>query len=158
MTIIYISVIVAVTIIVMEVIALIALNKHTKNKSKSDLEVIKITDQTERLKLYINHDFDKINDRIDKYINEAGEIYKMNHFEYKERDQIYLTQEMMDDMIKFMIQDVMKRITPAVFSLLQLSYNINDQQALILFLYEKIKMYVLGYSLDTNREVEEFEY
>ena len=70
MTIIYISVIVAVTIIVMEVIALIALNKHTKNKSKSDLEVIKITDQTERLKLYINHDFDKINDRIDKYINE----------------------------------------------------------------------------------------
>ena len=82
----------------------------------------------------------------------------MNHFEYKERDQIYLTQEMMDDMIKFMIQDVMKRITPAVFSLLQLSYNINDQQALILFLYEKIKMYVLGYSLDTNREVEEFEY
>lgn len=128
---------------------------NTKKKTENNVRVAIINNETERLKLYMNHDFDKIDSRIDKYIDEAGKTYKMNKFEYREADQLYLTEEMMNEMIKAITKDVMKKITPAVLALLQLSYNLDSKEDVISFLYEKIKIYVLTYSLETNADVQD---
>lgn len=128
--------------------------KTKKKMSEDNVKVASITDNTERLKIYAEYDFDKIDSRIDKYIQDAGTQYKLEHFEYKEPDEIYINSEEMQNMISSMVKMVMNRITPAVFTLIQMSYNLRDKDELVVFLCEKIKMYVLSYSLEVNKEVE----
>ena len=128
---------------------------YTKKKYEYSIKVATIKDDTERLKLYSEFDFDKIDSRLDKYIDEAGMKYKLDNFEYKAPDEIYLNEEEMQKMIKKMVKDVRKKITPAVLSLIELSYNINEEVELIELLCEKIKLYVLNYSLEVNQEIEE---
>ncbi len=131
--------------------------KHKKKESENAIKVASLEDATERLKIYSEFDFDKIDERIDRYINDAGMKYKIEHFEYKDRDEIYLNQEDMEMMIKEMINEVMKKITPAIFDLIRMSYNVKNQEELIEFLCEKIKLYVLNYSFETNAEIEDEE-
>lgn len=151
-----INVFVAIVIILLmiEIPTIVMIIKYIKSQHETKIKVALINDKIERLKLYSTFDFEKINDLIDKYINESGKLYKINNFEYKQQDEIYLNEEKMNDMIKTMTKDVMKKITPAVFSLLQLSYNLNTENDLIEFLCEKIKIYVLSYSLEVNVEVQ----
>lgn len=128
--------------------------KAEKKMSEDNVKIASISDNTERLKIYAGFDFDKIDSRIDKYIQDAGTQYKINHFEYKEQDEIYLNSDEMHNMISEMTKMVLNRITPAVFTLIQMSYNIKDKEELVVFLCEKIKLYVLSYSLEVNGEVE----
>lgn len=125
-----------------------------KKMSEDNVRIASISDNTERLKIYAQFDFDKIDSRIDTYIHDAGTQYKLEHFEYKEADEIYINSEEMQNMISSMVKMVMNRITPAVFTLIQMSYNIKDKEELVVFLCEKIKLYVLNYSLEVNRDVE----
>jgi hypothetical protein len=147
-------IVLAILFCIMIVLYWIRTSYEEKRKIDASIKVASINDTTERLKIYANFDFDKIDERIDRYIDEAGKMYKMNHFEYKDPEDIYLTEDMMNEMIKSIVKDVNKKITPAVLSLLQLSYNINSDTDLTLFLYNKVKLYVLTYSLEANAEVE----
>lgn len=144
----------AITLIFIEVDVILFI-RYRKNKSSDSVKVAKINDATERLKIYSEYDFDKIDSRIDKYINEAGQTYKINNFEYRDQEELYLNQEDMEKMIKEMTNDVMSRITPAVLSLIELSYNINSNEDLIKLICEKIKVYVLSYSLETNAIIDD---
>lgn len=149
---IFITIIVA--ILMIEIPTIIIVMRFIKVQHETKIKVADINSSVDRLRLYSTFDFNKINDMIDRYIDDAGKLYKINNFEYKDPDEIYLNEEAMNDMIKSMTKDVMNKITPAVFSLLQLSYNITTRDDLISFLYEKIKMYVLTYSLETNSDIE----
>jgi hypothetical protein len=128
---------------------------NTKKKNEANIRVASINDETERIKIYSNFDFDKIDERIDRYVQDAGKLYKLNNFEYQDPEKLYLTEDMMNEMVKSMVKDVMEKVTPAVFSLLRLTYNINNYEELVHFIYEKVKLYVLSYSLETNAEIEE---
>lgn len=149
------SIVILVGLILAEIIVVIYAIYDVHQKRKTEIKIASITDATERLKLYANFDFDKIDARINRYIDDAGMEYKIENFEYVEPDQLYLTEEKMNDMIKGMTAKVMIKITPAVFSILQLSYNIRNEKELIEFLYQKIKLYVLNYSFEANAEIEE---
>ena len=109
----------------------------------------------ERLKLYSTLDFDKIDSRIDTYINDAGNKYKMEHFEYLEPEELYLNEELINDMIRGMIKEVRFKVTPAIIELLRLSYNIESEDDLVKFIYDRVKMYVLNYSLEVNATIED---
>lgn len=146
---------IGILVLLFELIICIFIYKNTKNKIASNLKVAIINNETERLKLYMNHDFEKIDSRIDKYIDDAGKLYKMNNFEYQDIDKLYLTEDMMTKMSRVMVKDVLKKITPAIMDLLKLSYNLDTEEDLISFLYEKIKLYVLSYSLETNADIED---
>lgn len=151
----YNIIIVVIGLILMELIAISAILYNIKKKREANITVASIADVTERLKLYAEFDFDKIDSRIDKYISDAGIKYKLANFEYKPREELYLTEDLMNEMIKTMLKEVRMKITPAVFDLIRLSYNIVNEAELISFLYEKIKLYVLNYSIEINTEIEE---
>ena len=131
------------------------IKKIVKNKREHELELARLSNDTQRLEIYANFDFDKIDSRISKYIEDTGEQYRMDHFEYIPSDELYLNEEMMNEMIKTMVKDVMKRITPAIMMMLQLSYNINSNDDLIEFLYGRIKLYVFNYSLKVNDVIDD---
>lgn len=127
----------------------------SKKERESREKISSDNNETERLKLYAYYDFDKIDEKISKYIDDSGKLYKINNFEYKKPEELYLNELMMNEMIKFMIKDVRKKITPAIYSMLKLTYNVESEEELIEFLYEKIKLYVFSYSLEVNAEIEE---
>lgn len=131
------------------------IKKIVKNKREHELELAKLSDNTRRLELYSNFDFDKIDIKISKYIEEAGEQYRMENFEYVPSDELYLNEDMMNEMIRIMTKNVAMKITPAILMLLQLSYNINNEEDLALFLYERSKNYVFNYSLKVNDIVDD---
>lgn len=149
-----IFIIVIVALLMIEIPSIILVIRYMKIQQDTKIKVANINSSVERIRLYSTFDFDKINNIIDRYIDDAGKLYKINNFEYKNPEEVYLSEEIMNDMIKSMVTEVMKKITPAVFSLLQLSYNITTRDDLISFLYEKIKMYVLTYSLEVNDEIQ----
>lgn len=125
------------------------------HKREYQLRILQETNDVEKLKIYTDFDFDKIDIRINKLIEDAGNSYRMENFEYMNPDEIYLTEDIMNRMIRQMTKDVTKRITPAMMSLMKLSYNIENKDDLVEFLYEKIRMYVFNYSLEVNGEVED---
>ncbi len=117
---------------------------YTMRNQKSDINTID----------YFNYDFTAVDKTIDLYIDDAGTKYKIENFGYLDPEELYLNEDKMNDMIRFMVKEVSKRLTPAFVSVLQLSYTINDDKDVVSFLYEKIKLYVLNYSLETNRDIE----
>lgn len=125
------------------------------HKREYQLRILRETNDVERLKIYTDFDFDKIDIRINKLIEDAGNSYRLENFEYMNPDEIYLTEDIMNRMIRQMTKDVTKRITPAMMSLMKLSYNIENKDDLVEFLYEKIRMYVFNYSLEVNGEIED---
>lgn len=125
------------------------------HKREYQLRILRETNDVERLKIYTDFDFDKIDIRINKLIEDAGNSYRMENFEYMNPDEIYLTEDIMNRMIRQMTKNVTKRITPAMMSLMKLSYNIENKDDLVEFLYEKIRMYVFNYSLEVNGEIED---
>ena len=125
------------------------------HKREYQLRILRETNDVERLNIYTDFDFDKIDIRINKLIEDAGNSYRLENFEYMNPDEIYLTEDIMNRMIRQMTKDVTKRITPAMMSLMKLSYNIENKDDLVEFLYEKIRMYVFNYSLEVNGEIED---
>ncbi len=129
--------------IVIHVIALVVTLMQTVRKNK-DINTVD----------YLNYDFSAIDDILNKYIDDAGTNYKIENLGFIDPDQLYLTEDNMNDMIKYMVKQVLKRFSPEFISVLKLSYVIEDDKDVVSFLYEKIKIYVLEYSLETNKDVE----
>ena len=141
-------------LIVMELMFLVFIHIDRNHKSEVELEQARIMSETEKLKFYSEFDFDKIDTRLDKFIKDAGQNYKMNNFEYKDPEEVYLNEEVMNTMIKAMVNEVYERLTPAIIDVMRLSYKIEHVEDIVHILYNKCRDYVLQYSLEVNADIE----
>lgn len=82
---------------------------------------------------------------LDRLIQERVDIYKI--YKIEGNNIKYITEAIQNDMIKFILKDVIRHISPIYYSKLKYIYNEDIIEDIIL---EKIRMHVLEYTIEVN--------
>lgn len=98
-----------------------------------------------RTKLNIDISDDMSLDIIDHLIDESVASYKIMKLEYQ--DDLYISEDIQNEMIEWILRDTLNKISPLVFDKLSLLYNKEIVEDMIL---RKIKYIVMQYTIEVN--------
>ena len=120
------------------------LTRYLDHRIENDIRSL----QLESERFYYTVSYDRIEEIIDKIVNDAGTLYIINHHGYVSDDDKIINAEEIQNMAEFMFPEIMFHITPAIESMLRLSVNIDSEDDMMKYIKNKIQLYILKYSID----------
>lgn len=97
---------------------------------------------------------DKINNVIDSMIRDQANVYQLMVLSTNEMSVQYLNTEEQDKMQKYLTHITCKHISPEVKNLMNLIYNIKDDEDLKNIVSLRVKIYLIHFVVEYNKDIE----
>lgn len=102
--------------------------------------------------IYSRVKFKEVDEYIDSLVNEGLDQYKILNVSYLEQEKVYINKNKMEEIIKYVTQYVLKRITPNVETLLSTYINLEDEKDMFIYITDKVKLATLKFSIEVNSD------
>lgn len=127
-----------------------------KKTYKKHPEITKRSIDTSLVELMLSDNFvGKVNLLIDSIIKEHAEIYQVMVLSLNEDKAQYITSEQQDEMQKYVLHMTLKNLSPELRSIMKLVYNIDDANDLRDIVSLRVKLYLINFVIEYNKEFTE---
>ena len=127
-----------------------------KSFYKKDPKLTQESIDTDLARMMLDENFvTKVNLLIDSIIKEHAEVYQVMVLSINEEGAQYITTEQQDEMQKYVLHMVMKNISPELRSIIKLVYNIDDAKDLRDMISIRVKLYLINFIVEYNKEFTE---